>query len=361
VLSVRLSLPQPAAYHTYSVIMVELLMVRWSSSLLFLMIIAAALTVKGTAGFCSSAVSTHRSTTPRLHVNYANKKGMSEREEEKGDIIPSFQRRSLLLSTFTGAYCSFCFPPLSADAVIEVTQPSTTYLPRRNKFIDYVFAQQMATGMTDYEKEVEPYKTELFQRLFYSFGGESANGTYVPVIVEVGMGTFPNAKYYAQALSSSSMGLKGFDIVGVDPNNSMSSYAQDNARRFGLSSSLRTVNGVAEALPFADGSVDAIVTTLTLCSVVDQTKALLEIRRVLKPNSGKFLFWEHVLSEDDSTLALQQALLNPLQTFSADGCHLNRRTGMNINKVFDGKVDLNYMILEDKWVIGPTAFGIATA
>jgi len=52
--------------------------------------------------------------------------------------------------------------------------------------------------------------------------------------------------------------------------------------------------------------------------------------------------------------------LNPVQTFSADGCHLNRRTGMNIQKVFDGKVDLNYVTLEDKWVIGPTSFGIAT-
>eukprot|EP00985_Skeletonema_marinoi_P024446 scaffold16992_cov140-Skeletonema_marinoi.AAC.16 len=218
----------------------------------------------------------------------------------------------------------------------------------------------MATGMTDYEKEVEKYKAELFQKLFNSLGGENSSGTSVPVIVEVGMGTFPNAKYYAQALSSSTNEVKGLDIVGVDPNSSMSSYAQDNARLYGLSSSIRTVNGVAEDLPFADGSVDAIVTTLTLCSVVDQTKALSEIRRVLKPNGGKFLFWEHVLSEDNKTLALQQTLLNPVQTFSADGCHLNRRTGMNIQKVFDGKVDLNYMTLEGKWVIAPTTFGIAT-
>jgi SAM-dependent methyltransferase len=304
-------------------------------------------------------VSTQKRTTPRLPIHHANKQ-MSEHDEEKDDIVPSFQRRSLLLSTFTGAYCSCCFPSSSVDAVIELTQPSTTYLPPRNKFIDNVFAQQMATGMTEYEKEVEPYKTDLFQKLFHSLGGESVSGTYVPVIVEVGMGTFPNAKYYAQALSSSSIELKGFDIVGVDPNGSMSSYAQDNARRFGLNSSLRTVNGAAEALPFADGTVDAVVTTLTLCSVVDQKRALSEIRRVLKPNSGKFLFWEHVLSEDDSALALQQTLLNPLQTFSADGCHLNRRTGMNIQKVFDGKVELNYITLEDKWVIGPTAFGIAT-
>mmetsp|Transcript_12139 Transcript_12139/g.18207 ORF Transcript_12139/g.18207 Transcript_12139/m.18207 type:complete len:328 (-) Transcript_12139:771-1754(-) len=326
-------------------------MVRFLS----LLIIAAALVIGGATAFCSSTVSTQR-RSPRLPP--PNLQARRQHNEEPEDVIPSFHRRSLLASTFAAAYYSFCFPS-SADAVIELTQPSTNLRPR-SKLIDSIFADQMATGMTDYEKEVEKYKSELFQKLFNSLGGENSSGTSVPVIVEVGMGTFPNAKYYAQALSSSTNEVKGLDIVGVDPNSSMSSYAQDNARLYGLSSSLRTVNGVAEDLPFADGSVDAIVTTLTLCSVLDQTKALSEIRRVLKPNGGKFLFWEHVLSEDNKTLALQQTLLNPVQTFSADGCHLNRRTGMNIQKVFDGKVDLNYMTLEGKWVIAPTTFGIAT-
>jgi len=329
--------------------------VRKMVRFLSLLIIAAALVIGGATAFCSSTVSTqrrsHRLPPPNLQAR-------RQHNEEPEDVIPSFHRRSLLASTFAAAYYSCCFPS-SAYAVIELTQPSTNLRPR-SKLIDSIFADQMATGMTDYEKEVEKYKSELFQKLFNSLGGENSSGTSVPVIVEVGMGTFPNAKYYAQALSSSTNEVKGLDIVGVDPNSSMSSYAQDNARLYGLSSSLRTVNGVAEDLPFADGSVDAIVTTLTLCSVVDQTKALSEIRRVLKPNGGKFLFWEHVLSEDNKTLALQQTLLNPVQTFSADGCHLNRRTGMNIQKVFDGKVDLNYMTLEGKWVIAPTTFGIAT-
>ena len=188
---------------------------------------------------------------------------------------------------------------------------------------------------------------------------------HVPVvIVEVGMGTFPNAKFYAQALSSSAvLNTITLDIVGVDPNESMVTYARDAYERelLGRSeSSFRTVKGVAEALPFPDGSVDVVVSTLTLCSVVDQQKALSEIRRILKPN-GKFLFWEHVLSDDNSALALQQTLLNPLQTLSSDGCHLNRRTGINIEKVFGkDRVDVNYVTLGDKWVIGPTAFGIAT-
>ncbi len=330
-------------------------MMRLSS----LSIIAASLIVHA-SGFCSSK-SMQRRSFGLPNARHAIFQARHQRdEEEQDDVKPSIHRRSLLASTVTAAYCTCCHP-FSANAAIELTQSSTNNLRPRSKLIDRIFAQQMATGMIDYEKEVEQYKAALFQKLFNSLASGSSNsgGTSAPVIVEVGMGTFPNAQYYAKALSSG-VELKGLDIIGVDPNLLMSSYAQDNARLYGLSSSLRTVNGVAEDLPFADGSVDAVVTTLTLCSVVDQNKALSEIRRVLKPNGGKFMFWEHVLSEDDKNLALQQTILNPIQTISADGCHLNRRTGVNIQKAFDGNVDLNYVTLEDKWVIGPTTFGIAT-
>ena len=116
-------------------------------------------------------------------------------------------------------------------------------------------------------------------------------------------------------------------------------YAQENARRARLTrgrlqdpsqpsalSTLRIVHGVSEALPLADGSCDAVVCTLTLCSVLEPQKSVAEIKRVLKPG-GKFLFWEHVLSETDEDLKRQQIALTPQQVKRADGCHLDRRTG----------------------------------
>ncbi|EJK67713.1 hypothetical protein THAOC_11219, partial [Thalassiosira oceanica] len=65
----------------------------------------------------------------------------------------------------------------------------------------------------------------------------------------------------------------------------MTPYARKSAKEAGLDGgvSLRNVHGVAEALPLQDGSVDAVVCTLTLCSVPDQGLALAEIRRVLRP------------------------------------------------------------------------------
>src|SRR3981081_3177019 len=52
----------------------------------------------------------------------------------------------------------------------------------------------------------------------------------------------------------------------------------------------------AEALPVEDGSVDAAVDSLVLCSVPDVAAALAEIRRVLRPG-GELRFFEHVRSE----------------------------------------------------------------
>ncbi len=210
--------------------------------------------------------------------------------------------------------------------------------------------------------------------------------------MEVGVGAFPNAPYYASAVSSGGGSLgatarsRGLDIVGVDPNDFMFDYARDSAVRAGLMTttttmtttsssgdppggcanvSLRTVHGVAESLPFATGSIDAVVATLTLCSVVDQRRALSEIRRVLRPRTGRYLFWEHVLSEGDAGLAFAQRALSPLQTIVADGCHLDRRTGEEIrNAGFLGGVEMECATLSlegSMGIIGPTVFGIATA
>ncbi|MFY9557246.1 MAG: class I SAM-dependent methyltransferase [Blastocatellia bacterium] len=75
-------------------------------------------------------------------------------------------------------------------------------------------------------------------------------------------------------------------------------------------------------LPFEEGSFDGVVTTFTLCSILDVSAALVEIGRVLAPG-GEYVFLEHGRS-DDPRIAKRQDFFNPIQKLIACGCNMNR-------------------------------------
>ena len=85
----------------------------------------------------------------------------------------------------------------------------------------------------------------------------------------------------------------------------------------------RVLRAPAEDLPFGDHSFDVAVSTLVLCGVDDQPRALRELRRVLRPG-GRFLFIEHLRSEDPALARLQDRMnwLNRLVVC----CDCNRPT-----------------------------------
>jgi SAM-dependent methyltransferase len=86
----------------------------------------------------------------------------------------------------------------------------------------------------------------------------------------------------------------------------------------------RVVDAPAERLPFADGSVDTVVSTFVLCTVDAPDLALREIARVLRPD-GQLLFIEHVRSESPTLVHWQDRLAGPWRHFAA-GCRCNRAT-----------------------------------
>ena len=63
--------------------------------------------------------------------------------------------------------------------------------------------------------------------------------------------------------------------------------------------------------------------TFTLCSIPDPDAALLEIRRVLKPE-GELLLAEHRRALD-SDVMLWQERITPILKRIGGGCHLNRK------------------------------------
>jgi SAM-dependent methyltransferase len=85
----------------------------------------------------------------------------------------------------------------------------------------------------------------------------------------------------------------------------------------------------AESLPYTDQSFDAVVCTLTLCTVPHPRRALSEIRRVLKPG-GRLVVLEHVRGRD--RLARWQDRLDPLWSLLGAGCHPNRATRSSIER-----------------------------
>lgn len=130
-------------------------------------------------------------------------------------------------------------------------------------------------------------------------------------ILEIGFGTGLNLPHYPSHVRK---------ITTVDPNLGMHRLAQKRIKLTGIEVDQRLLS--SEALPFDGNTFDCVVSTFTLCSIEDVTRALSEVYRVLLPG-GEFLFLEHGLCPEPSVQKWQRRL-NWLEMRLADGCHLDR-------------------------------------
>src|SRR6185437_950684 len=92
------------------------------------------------------------------------------------------------------------------------------------------------------------------------------------------------------------------ELTVTEPEGPMLKRLEDKARSDAPHAIL--LRAPAEDLPFENGSFDAVVSTLVLCGVQDQPRALREVRRVLRPG-GQLLFLEHVRSDDPALARFQ--------------------------------------------------------
>jgi len=162
----------------------------------------------------------------------------------------------------------------------------------------------MNRGGRSYERHVGDRKRRLLSGI---------SGT----LVEIGSGTGPNLQYLHPDVL----------VVGVEPNPYMHPHFLRESSGWRGRSHL--VRGSAEALPFPDGSVDAVLSTLVLCSVDGLDVALQEIHRILKPG-GIFIFLEHVGAPRGSWLRRLQWLVKPVWSTVGDGCQPDRDTDQNL-------------------------------
>jgi ubiquinone/menaquinone biosynthesis C-methylase UbiE len=131
-------------------------------------------------------------------------------------------------------------------------------------------------------------------------------------VLELGVGTGLNLPHYRAAQM----------IAAVDPDDTALQYAL--SRRNGKGEAISLHQALAEELPFADESFDAVLGTLVFCTIGDPARALGEARRVLKVG-GRLRLVEHV-RVDNRVIAGAQDAITPLWKELAGGCHLNRDT-----------------------------------
>lgn len=136
-------------------------------------------------------------------------------------------------------------------------------------------------------------------------------------VVEVGAGNGLNFARYPDTVT---------EVLAIEPEDRLRESAENAAARATVT--VRVLRGHADELPVEDGSCDAAVVSLVLCSVPDQHRALAEIHRVLRPG-GELRFYEHVRS-DKALLARMEDLVSPPWSRLAAGCHLNLDTAAAI-------------------------------
>jgi ubiquinone/menaquinone biosynthesis C-methylase UbiE len=166
-------------------------------------------------------------------------------------------------------------------------------------------------------------------------------------VLEIGAGTGANLGFYSSELES---------LTVTEPESPMLKRLKRGVQEHAPLTTV--VRAPAEDLPFEDDIFDTAVSTLVLCGVSDQSRALRELHRVLRPG-GRLLFIEHVRS-DEPGLARRQDRMNGLNHFFV-GCDCNRATLDSIEAAGFEVTELQHTTLaEAPAFVSPLIVGAAT-
>tara|TARA_S200000501_G_C20701484_1_gene689736 strand:+ start:433 stop:987 length:555 start_codon:yes stop_codon:yes gene_type:complete len=153
------------------------------------------------------------------------------------------------------------------------------------------------------------------------------------LVLEIGFGSGLNLEFYDKG--------KIKKILALEPSLEMQKLAKKQIEKSSID--IEFLTSYAENIPLKDNSINTVVCTYTLCSIINTKSVLLEIRRVLK-KGGKLLISEHVKSPDKK-VSIFQKRLNPLWKRIAGGCNINCDTKKKLADVGFNITELNEMYL----------------
>ena len=130
-------------------------------------------------------------------------------------------------------------------------------------------------------------------------------------VLEVGFGSGHNLPFYPAGVEK---------VVGVDPSGQSAKLASKRIAQAPFPVEFVALPG--ERIDAPDASVDAVVTTFSLCTIPEPSAALAQMLRVLRPG-GQLYFLEHGLADDEGVVRWQNRL-NGIQSALFGGCNLNR-------------------------------------
>ncbi len=157
-------------------------------------------------------------------------------------------------------------------------------------------------------------------------------------VLEIGVGSGLNLPFYGPEVAH---------LYALDPSEALLAMAGRKRAPGGVP--VEFLQGSAEEIPLATRSIDTVVTTWTLCTVPDATRALREARRLLGPG-GALLFVEHGLAPDPG-VERWQLRLNPVWRRCSGGCNLDRKIDRLIREA-----GFEILELENEYAKGPRPF-----
>jgi len=191
--------------------------------------------------------------------------------------------------------------------------------------------QYIAEMETEFGMEYDRLMTGRKQKLFGQLKSlKDARGDGRLVVLEIGCGAGNNFKYYPA----------GSEVICIDPIRHFEAALYESARKHPeIHISAFHVSSAENMQAVQTGSVDAVVSTLVLCSVGNLDQCLREIIRILKPG-GKLYFLEHVRAPPEFYLTRLVQMLYFVWPILNGGCRVTRIIQNNIRKAGFSSVDI---------------------